>query len=171
MKLKRIIRLKKIGLFDIIIWIAIIFWCGFIFFMSCEKADESNDTSGGVCNYIATIFIDDYGEMSEFQKEGIIEDMQFFVRKTAHFTAYAVLGGLIALALRRLNFKKRFVISLAGSFIYACSDEIHQLFVAGRSGQIRDVLIDSCGAITGILLVCLVLYIVNKSKSAKVGSI
>ena len=37
--------------------------------------------------------------------------------------------------------------------IYAISDEIHQLFVPGRAGQVRDVLIDSAGSFLGIILV------------------
>ena len=36
--------------------------------------------------------------------------------------------------------------------LYAASDEIHQLFVPGRSGQLRDVLLDSDGVAAGILL-------------------
>ena len=36
--------------------------------------------------------------------------------------------------------------------LYAASDEIHQLFVPGRSGQLRDVLLDSAGVAAGILL-------------------
>ena len=36
--------------------------------------------------------------------------------------------------------------------LYAASDEIHQLFVPGRSGQLRDVFLDSAGVAAGILL-------------------
>ena len=42
--------------------------------------------------------------------------------------------------------------SILGSFIYACSDEVHQLLVPGRSGQICDVLLDTIGACIGVLL-------------------
>ena len=40
---------------------------------------------------------------------------------------------------------------LIGSF-YAASDELHQLFVPGRSGEIKDVLLDSLGVLLGVLL-------------------
>ena len=39
------------------------------------------------------------------------------------------------------------------SLIYACSDEFHQLFIAGRAGQIQDVMIDSIGILIGFLII------------------
>ena len=42
--------------------------------------------------------------------------------------------------------------------LYAASDEIHQLFVPGRSGQLRDVLLDSAGVAAGILLAWMITY-------------
>lgn len=51
--------------------------------------------------------------------------------------------------------------------IYACTDEIHQLFVPGRSGQFRDVMIDSLGAFIGILILSIFLMIINHLKKRK----
>ena len=48
---------------------------------------------------------------------------------------------------------KKILISIGLAFLYACSDEIHQLFVNGRSGEFTDVLLDTCGAGFGILVV------------------
>ena len=36
--------------------------------------------------------------------------------------------------------------------LYACTDEIHQLFIQGRAGQLKDVLIDTIGSLTGIYI-------------------
>ena len=36
--------------------------------------------------------------------------------------------------------------------LYAASDEWHQSFVPGRHPQLTDVLIDACGAATGLLI-------------------
>ena len=44
---------------------------------------------------------------------------------------------------------------------YAITDEFHQYFIPGRSAEIRDVLIDSSGALTGILFVIIVLAIIK----------
>ena len=45
------------------------------------------------------------------------------------------------------------LLALFISFLYACSDEFHQLFINGRSGQVSDVLLDTIGAGLGILMV------------------
>ena len=50
--------------------------------------------------------------------------------------------------------------------LYACSDEFHQLFISGRAGQIRDVCIDS----TGALIMLLIIYFILKRKDKKIGS-
>ena len=42
------------------------------------------------------------------------------------------------------------LLSIFLAFLYACSDEVHQLFVAGRSGQASDVLLDTFGAMVGV---------------------
>ena len=36
--------------------------------------------------------------------------------------------------------------------LYATSDELHQLFVMGRSCELRDVFIDSLGSVSGIIM-------------------
>ena len=45
--------------------------------------------------------------------------------------------------------------SNSGKAGFAVSDEFHQLFVPGRSGNIKDVFIDTAGSVSGILLVWL----------------
>lgn len=84
----------------------------------------------------------------------------FLVRKTAHFTEYAVLGILVSQA-----FDPQHVVSLRtiGITALVCVlvpsiDETIQLFVSGRSGQVTDVLLDCCGAATGILLRSLAIH-------------
>lgn len=59
---------------------------------------------------------------------------------------------------------RRVVISALTGFIYACSDEIHQLFSPGRSGKIIDIVIDTMGVLNGVLLVLLIckLYVTIK---------
>ncbi len=42
--------------------------------------------------------------------------------------------------------------------LYACSDEIHQLFIDGRAGQVADVLVDASGAAIGCLLTCILMW-------------
>lgn len=54
------------------------------------------------------------------------------------------------------NILKYVFIALLLAFLYACSDEYHQTFVVGRTGQFKDVLIDFSGAFIGVLIVSLI---------------
>jgi VanZ family protein len=66
---------------------------------------------------------------------------------------YAVLGILVygALTVNEVNRKLKKYIVLLMVFLFASSDEFHQLFVPGRSGRFTDVLIDTAGCTIGIL--------------------
>ena len=50
--------------------------------------------------------------------------------------------------------------------MYAISDEVHQLFVPGRSGQATDVLIDFSGSLAAILILSSVLYLIRRKKQS-----
>ena len=67
------------------------------------------------------------------------------LRKVAHFTEFAVLGALLARAIREFP---AFVAGLG----YAIFDELHQMLVPGRAGTLLDVAIDAAGVLAGILL-------------------
>ena len=67
----------------------------------------------------------------------------------------------------KISINKKIIISLILGFVYACSDEIHQTFVAGRSGEARDVLIDTSGVFIGILISTLLYKIYKNSKFYK----
>ena len=67
------------------------------------------------------------------------------LRKLAHVTEYAILGGLLQRALRRPG------LAVALAVLYAVTDEVHQTFVEGRLGTPRDVAIDLVGILVGVL--------------------
>ena len=77
--------------------------------------------------------------------------LQDVVGVAGHFTGYAVLALLWrrALAPRRAA-TLAFVLTL----LYALSDEFHQTFVPGRSGNVPDLLVDAAGAGLGLWLAC-----------------
>jgi VanZ family protein len=68
------------------------------------------------------------------------------LRKGAHVTEYAVLGGLLYRALGREP------LALAAGIAYAATDELHQHFVRGRHASPVDVAIDALGVAVGMLL-------------------
>lgn len=136
-----------------------------IFVLSGENADDSSQTSGKAVIKLISLFIPNFEELSESAQREIINMCQFIVRKTAHFAIYAILGVLSVLntvTLEKISLAKRFIISALFCLVYAISDEIHQLFVPGRSGEIRDVLIDFTGALIGILFTMLLVYLLKK---------
>ena len=100
------------------------------------------------------------------------EMISFLVRKTAHFTEYAVFGASIYLTAQQFFFRKWWiaVLSWLAGTLYAVSDEIHQIFVPGRFGQVTDVMIDSCGVALGVLITFLILSAVSKKKSGNMDS-
>ena len=79
-----------------------------------------------------------------------------FRDKGAHFTEYALLGLLCARACRLTWRRRPWPRMLAlGAFLataWGLSDELHQVFVPGRSADARDLLADALGAVTGALL-------------------
>lgn len=112
-----------------------------IFIMSSFDATESTNQSNFIVNIITNIF-----------KIENIELLSFIIRKLAHFTEYLILGLLVANMFTKNNINNLYLISIILCIIYATSDEIHQLFVPGRACQLRDILIDSIGSITGVYL-------------------
>ena len=70
------------------------------------------------------------------------------IRKIAHMTLSAILAFCAACSQIKPSFKKVLLFCAC----YACTDEFHQLFIPGRSGEIRDVCIDCLGACIGFLL-------------------
>lgn len=116
-------------------------WMLLIFLMSSFDATESANQSNFIVNIITDIF-----------KIENIELLSFIIRKLAHFTEYLILGFLTINMLNKNDISKKYLISILICIIYATSDEIHQIFVPGRACQIRDILIDSMGSITGVYL-------------------
>lgn len=88
-------------------------------------------------------------------KTGVADiSLEFVLRKIAHLLEYAILAGLFARALRahQFDFKMILVFSLIGVVIFSLSDEMHQLFVIGRSGNFFDVGVDLIGAVFGLFI-------------------
>lgn len=146
-----------------ILILAIIVNCAIIFSFSSEEATTSSKTSGKVAGIIIDIFADGKN-MPEKVKNEKIESIQNIIRKTAHFSIYMLLGMLVMACMQTYNCKNliKFSISVLFSFLYASSDEFHQTFVAGRSGEFRDVCIDTLGATTGICIVLVTFFIIRK---------
>ena len=133
----------------LILWIFIFVWMITIFMFSAQNGDESSELSQGFLRTFILRFTPDN------ISEDIVNMMEYIIRKCAHMTEYAVFGILVfyQIKLYRLFEKEwnRIVMAVICVMIYASTDEIHQLFVGGRSGRFTDVLIDTAGGFIGIM--------------------
>ena len=123
----------------IISTLLVIIWMAIIFIMSSFNAADSSNQSNFIVDIIVCIFNINNTEI-----------ISVIIRKLAHFTEYLILGVLVTNMLRYYN--KKTYISIIICILYAMSDEVHQLFVPGRSCQILDIIIDTLGSSTGIIL-------------------
>ena len=84
----------------------------------------------------------------------ISKKYRLLIRKSAHFFLYFALSILIFALLK--EFKKDniqlILITIALCMLYAITDEVHQLFIAGRTSKFLDVMIDTAGATLGTVL-------------------
>lgn len=155
---------KRRTIFNVSIWALTFLWLCVIFYFSSLPSDESDGQTSFVINLLNRLFDIDISQGETVEKFGIIQSIDFFVRKTAHLTEYAILGVLSFLSFRELSckFERQRLFQMSSSLLfcllYAASDEFHQLFVFERSAMVRDVLIDFCGSVIGVG-VCLIIVL------------
>ena len=129
----------------VLAWTLLILWMLFIFIMSSFNGIMSSNQSGSIAVLIYNLF-----DISDTEKVSLI------VRKCAHVSEFFILGILVINLVSKYNVKHIYFISFIICVLYASSDEFHQLFVPGRSGQVTDIFIDMIGVVLGLLLVFLI---------------
>ena len=163
----------------LISWILVLIWMITIFYLSSMDSDQSNTKSKETINVVVENTIDvtnNIGITNEPTTKdninNIVNVLNKPLRKCMHATVYFVLVILVINAFNQMHLLTRvntYIYSIIICFIYACTDEIHQLYVVGRTGQFIDVLIDTIGALLG----CLVFYIgsklINKNRKRKIN--
>lgn len=144
--------LKPLKKISIVLWLTVFLWMLFIFFLSSQPALVSNSLS----KKITTVYIN---ITKQANRAGEINGK---IREYAHAIVYIVLAILVVNALRSrgVNLFISYVIAFLITVTFACSDEIHQMFVPGRGAQIRDFLMDCAGVFLGLAMynICAVLY-------------
>lgn len=130
-------------------------WMCVIFAFSAQTKEESSAVSESLSyRMVSSTGHFFHWNLDEEQMREIANTIEYFVRKGAHMTEFAILSVLLFvwLGLWEMTLLRRSVAAFLATAVYAASDEIHQLFVAGRSGRISDVLIDSSGALLGVIV-------------------
>lgn len=146
----------KVKYIRIFLFVLIVIWALFVFYLSNQTGEESS----GVSRMIARIFTKD---------ENMLDIVERYIRKLAHFSEYA-LGGILFLLLfytYKWSDRKTMTISISLGMWYAITDEIHQLLVSQRNGSIIDVYIDTLGVATGVCTIFLIIKIIENFKNKK----
>lgn len=135
-----------------IFFILTVVWMVLIFSFSSRSGTMSSQDSNHVGMMIGEVFIPDFDQWGQERQNDFADAVDHPVRKTAHAMEYAVLGFLTAgiVADKRKCWKWNILLPWLIAAGYAATDEFHQLFVPGRSGQISDVILDSAGAFAGV---------------------
>ena len=173
---KNMKKLSKIFFTLTIVWMIV------IFIFSSQTGDMSANLSGGITEAIVKFLVPDFKSFSPEKQLEILDIAHLIIRKGAHFTEYAILGIFSILTLLThlcaskgqsitKNLKKHLSLNIMFSFIfsmlYAISDEIHQGFTEDRYPSPFDVMIDSSGALCGILFTVLMFYLFHIKKAQK----
>lgn len=136
------LKKRNLWLLAIIISIAVM---ALIVCFSSQHSAESNDLSKGIAARILALFQEALPNLT-------LIELNLILRKLAHFTLYFILGcSLTGVFSRQRRVPPVLAAILAGA-CFAASDELHQMFSAGRNANTWDVLLDTCGVAVGSIL-------------------
>lgn len=165
--------MKKLNKKIIISWAFVIVWMGVIFAFSNMNGENSDGASKGtitttiekgieITNKVGIANVD----LTKEQIDVVVEELNAPLRKVMHVTEYFILSLLLINALRvsNVNITKAVAITILICFLYACSDELHQMFIDSRSPSFIDTLIDTTGALIGSCLWIIVYKIKSNRK-------
>lgn len=122
-------------------------WMCVIFSFSLQTGETSSEISGSLIEKLITLFMSD-AQIAPEQ----ISFLEHVLRKCAHFLEFLVLGVLSSITMEYWKFKYKVLCGFFFCINVAVVDEILQLFISGRSGSVKDVMIDSAGAVVGIVI-------------------
>ena len=145
MKLKRLFLILMI-----LIWAIVVY----------ALSNEEGEASSGLSRRIVSIFV---------KEERIVDIVEPYARKVAHFSEYFVGGVLFLLLFRTYNLNDIPTIvytSIMGTW-YALTDEWHQKMIIARKASLFDVFIDFLGCITGACIMLLIIKIIEHIKMKK----
>lgn len=152
---------KKYNKQQIIYLILVIIWMAVVFMFSNQQGEESAGTSNRVTQKILAVASSVTNVTQDTEQR-----VDKIVRKLAHFTIYLVGGILIMNYINtyKLKEEQKITYSILIGMIYAGTDELHQYFIEGRSCMLTDVIIDTLGVATGVIILCLVIKCIRECR-------
>ena len=151
---------KRKALRLILFWALAIGWIAVLFFFSGQNAADSSALSGWFVDFVRGIF-----PFSRIPAD----QLTYVVRKLAHFCIFALEGFLLCLATAESfqDVSVGAVLSVIACTALAAANELHQMLFEGRSCEGRDMLIDAGGALLGIAVAALLLWLLHRRKRAR----
>lgn len=157
-------------------WLPLLLWLAVIYQSSSQPYHEQ-DMRPWLRSVLPEQYIIDHfsdlklsynGNEISIETKGVAGFVEFIIRKAAHVVAFAIFSFLLLFALWNTTKIRKWhiiLISLIGSFLFACSDELHQMYTGGRSPQFTDVMIDMVGTSIGIFIFLLIIIVKRRRLS------
>ena len=125
-------------------------WLGVILLFSSESGHKTHKTSKSLINKVIVVF--ENVTNIDIDNKKVMNKFDYSVRKCAHFTEYFVLGILIFLLFDSKEIKHKLLLCIFICLICASFDEIHQIFTFNRTPSLKDVILDTIGSVTSLLI-------------------
>lgn len=140
-------------------------WMALIFFLSSQPAQESSQLSMAITGRILkaiSLFVSNLGV-----SDASIDQYDNLIRKSAHALNFFILSIIVINALYAMGIRgiRAPIYSIIITVMYALSDEIHQLYVPGRGCMFSDVVIDSAGALLGLMTFMFMRWIFRRTSN------
>ncbi|MDD3429131.1 MAG: VanZ family protein [Oscillospiraceae bacterium] len=157
----------------------VVAWAMVIFFLSGENKEASSlrneEIVENLTPYYYSALVQAGDKLEDTFNVKLSDVVNTFVRKGAHVAVYAVLGflGMLAMCITRCGLFTKFSVTSNFCLLYAISDELHQMFIPGRSCSVLDVCFDYIGSLGGISVFCVLLgicYLVRRCFRPKAKS-
>lgn len=165
---------QKIRKMAVTILAAILLVC--LYVVIFRFSDQNGETSGSVSREVTEVIIKQVDKMTGRKwtadmKAALVEYWEHPVRKLGHFSEYALMAVILfVMWIPWIPRKKRFYfLIIMWVFLSAAFDEAHQLFVAGRSGNPLDVMLDTGGGCFGLLVSTIICTIILRVRNRKKG--
>ncbi len=162
MSTKNMIRALLILLILLNVWM--------IFTLSSESAELSGETSGRVTSFVAQIIVKDFKDQTPIEQSAIIEHLHPYVRSAAHMAEFGLLGAWIMLLLLTYSIRPLFsgLVSVLCALALAITDETYQRIAGqGRAAELKDVLLDTFGAIITCTLFMALIALIKHHQTKK----
>lgn len=154
---------KKIRyIMTVLFWLLAVICAISIISFSSDPAHVSKEKSGLILEKIEP-FVERIIE--EYDIKFIdLDDLHFYIRKSAHVFIYFLLSVFMCLGWKAVRTRglRPYYITWVMATVFSIIDEIYQVFIPGRSGEVRDVFLDNAGIVLGLLFVAFGIFLFKK---------